>query len=80
MSTSSSEPFAGRRQHQAFADAEEEGGAEPRLDVAQLMAEGRLREVQPIAGARQAADVGDRRDQPQVANLDLHVNEATSSS
>jgi hypothetical protein len=34
------EPLASRRQHQPFADPEEERRAKPRLDVAQLVAEG----------------------------------------
>jgi hypothetical protein len=33
-----------------------------------------------IAGAGQAADAGDRRDQAQVADLEIHEHEATSSS
>ena len=68
------QPLAGRRQHQPLADAQEQRRAEPRLDVAQLVAERRLGEVQPIAGAGQAADVGDRGDQLQVADFEIHVS------
>jgi hypothetical protein len=39
-----------------------------------------LRQVQAIAGARQAADVGDRGDQLQVADLEIHTYYGTSSS
>ena len=74
------QPLAGRRQHQALADAQEQRGAEARLDVAQLVAERRLGQVQLIAGAGQAADVGDGGDEPEVANLEIHEHEATSSS
>jgi len=35
---------------------------------------------QLIAGAGQAADVSHRRDQPEMANLEIHTHEATSSS
>ena len=74
------QPLARRRQHQALADAQEERGAEPRLDVAQLVAERRLRQVQPVAGAGQAAHVGDRGDELQVPDFEIHAHENTSSS
>ena len=41
------QPLARRRQHQPLADAEEQRRAEARFDVAQLVAERRLRQVQP---------------------------------
>ena len=74
------QPLAGRRQHQPLADAQEQRGAEPRLDAAQLVAERGLRQVQPVAGARQAAHVGDRGDQLQVPDFEIHAHEGTSSS
>jgi hypothetical protein len=37
------------------------------------MAERRLREVQPISGAGKASDVGDRRHQLQVTDLEIHI-------
>jgi hypothetical protein len=37
------------------------------------MAERRLRQVQAIAGAGEAAGVGDRGDQLQVPDLEIHV-------
>ena len=74
------QPLARRGEHQALADPQEQRRAEPRLDVAQLMAERRLREMQPIAGARQAADVGDGGHQLQVTDLEIHAHERTSSS
>jgi len=42
-----------------FPDPEKKRRAQARLDVAELVAQRRLRQVQPVAGARQAADVGD---------------------
>ena len=55
-----SEPLArARAEHHAFADAEKDLRAEMRFDVAQLMTERRLREVQLAPGARQSAE---RRD------------------
>jgi len=74
------EPFARGREHEALADAQKQRRPEPRFDVAQLVAERRLREMQPIARAREAADVGDRGDELQVADLEIHAHEATSSS
>ena len=67
--------LAGGGQHQPLADAQEQRGAEARLDAAQLMAERRLREMELIAGARQAADLRDGGDQLQVANLKIHSHE-----
>jgi hypothetical protein len=64
--------LAGRGQHQTFADPQKERGAEALLDVAELMAERRLREVKAIAGPGKAPDVGDRGDQLQVSDLEIH--------
>ena len=48
------QPLAGGREHEPLADAQEERGAQPRFDAAQLVAERGLRQVQPVAGAREA--------------------------
>ena len=40
--------------------------------MSRSMAEGRLRQVQLIAGARQAADVSNGGDEAEVANFELH--------
>ena len=53
---------------------------EPRFDVAELVAERRLREVQPIARAREAAEFGDSRYEAQVADFEIHQHETISSS
>ena len=65
--------LAGRRQHQTLADPQKERGAEALFDVAELMAERRLREVKAIAGPGEAADVGDRGDQLQMADFEIHT-------
>ena len=74
------EAFARRGQHQPLPDAQEQGRAEAGFDVAQLVAERRLGQVQLIAGAGQAADFGHGGDEPQVADLQIHVHEPTSST
>ena len=65
--------LARRRQRQPLADPKEQRGAEPRFDVAQLMAERGLREVQREAGTRQRARLGDRANQLQVPDFELHA-------
>ena len=74
------QPLAGRRQHEALADPQEQRRAEARLDAAQLMAERGLRQVQPVAGAREAPGLGDRGHQLQMADFEIHAHETTSSS
>ena len=49
------------------------------VDVAQLMTERRLRQVQAIAGAGETAAVGDGGDEPEMPDLDIHIDESTSS-
>ena len=66
------QPLARGREHEPLADAQEQRRAQARLDVAQLVAERRLREMQPIAGAREAADVGHGGDELQVPDLEIH--------
>src|SRR6185312_15049349 len=44
----------------------------PRLDVAQLVAESRLRQVQSRRRLRHAASFGDARDQAQVTDFEIH--------
>jgi hypothetical protein len=53
-------------------NAEEERRVQVGLDVAQLMTEGRLREVEDGAGAGQAAGEVDLAHEPQVADLEVH--------
>ena len=65
--------LAGRRQDQPLSDAEKERRAETRFDVAELMAERRLREVQRVAGAREAAAFGDGADEAQMTDFEVHV-------
>ena len=72
-------PLSRRRQHEPLADAQKQRRLEPRLDVAQLMTERRLREVQPIPGAREAARVGDGRNQTEVPDFEIHEYESNSS-
>ena len=67
-------------EHQTLADPQEERGAEARLDAAQLMAECGLRQVQPVARARETPDVGDCGHQLQMADLEIHPHETSSSS
>ena len=66
----------GRGQHHACRPSrDEERRLEPRLDVAQLVAERRLGEEEPLGGPGHAAGVGDLGDQPQVADLEVHGGE-----
>ena len=74
------QPLAGGREHQTLADAQEERRAQPRFDAAELVAERRLGQVQPVAGARQAAHVRDGGDQLQMPDFEIHTHENTSSS
>ena len=59
-------------QHHPAPEPHEERRVDPRFDVAQLVAEGGLREVQPRGRAGHAAGVGDPGDQLQMADLEVH--------
>jgi hypothetical protein len=50
----------------------EERRAQPGFDVAKLVADGRLCEVQALCGTRHAAEGGHLADQAQVTNFELH--------
>src|SRR5262245_16533153 len=67
------EPLTRAREHHAFADAEKDLRAEMRLDIAQLMTERRLREVQLAPGARQSAERRHGAYEPEVPDFDIHV-------
>ena len=49
-----------------------------RLDVAQLMAERRLRQAQPFGCRRHAAGVGDPGNETQMADLEIHVGDPSA--
>ena len=66
------EPVAGRRRNHLASEPMEQAGAQPVLDVEELMAEGRLREVQHGTRARKTAAFGDRGDESKVAELEIH--------
>ena len=59
------------RDHAAVAP-QEQRGLQPILDVLQLMAEGGLREVQPLGRRGEGAVLGDGNDQPQMTNFEIH--------
>ena len=63
---------AGRRQDHPFADTQEERGVEPRLDVAELMTQRRLGQVQSHRRLRHAASFRDPGDQAQVPYFEIH--------
>ena len=65
----------GRGQHHLPPDPDEERRLEPRLDVAQLVAQGGLGEKEPLGGPGHAAGVGDLGDQPQMADFEVHVGD-----
>ena len=62
--------LAGRGQRHPPAEPQEQRRGQPRLDVAQLVRERRLRQVQPLGGAGDAAGVGDLGDEGEVADLE----------
>ncbi len=74
------QPLAGGSQHQPLADAQKERRAQPRFDVAELVAERGLCEVEPIARTGEAAEFRDRRYQAKVADFEIHRHESISSS
>src|SRR5262249_9685630 len=59
-------------QDHAFANAEKEWGVESRLDVAQLMTERRLGQVQAQRRPRHAPRFRDAGDQSQMTNFEIH--------
>ena len=63
---------AGGGEHHPAPEPHEQRRAQPRLNVAQLMAQRRLRQVQPRRRRGHAAGIGDPGDEPQVANLQIH--------
>ena len=50
--------------------ANEQDSSEPVFDLAQLMADGRLGDVQPVGGASNAFRAGNLGDQPQVPRIE----------
>ena len=69
------QPLAGGSQDQPLADAQEERRAQPRFDVAELVAERGLCEVEPIARAREATEFRDGRYQAEMADFEIHRHE-----
>ena len=65
--------FAGRRRDHLTVQPVEQAGAEPVLDVSQLMAERRLRQIEDVAGASQAGVLRERDDEAQVSDVEVHV-------
>ena len=61
-----------RRQDHLLVDAKKQPHAEPAFDIAQLMAERRLRQMKNVSGFGQALTLSDRRDKSQVTNLEIH--------
>ena len=57
----------------AASEAGEERGPEPSFDIAELMAQGGLGEMQLARRLRHAAGAGDPGDEPQVPDLELHA-------
>ena len=62
--------LAGGRQHHALAEAEKQLHGQPRLDVAQLVRERRLRQMQPLRRARDAAGRGDLVDEREMTDFE----------
>ena len=60
------------REHEPASDAQEERCTEAPFDIPKLVAEGRLGEKQAVGRPGHAAGVGNLRDEPQVANLEVH--------
>jgi hypothetical protein len=58
--------------HHASVLSPKQGSAEPSLEVAKLMAEGRRGEVQPPRGACERSGVDDRDHETQMADFDVH--------
>ena len=63
---------AGGGEHHAPAEPHEQRRAEPPFDVAQLVAEGRLRQMQAGGRAGHGAGVGDPGDQLQMPDFEVH--------
>jgi hypothetical protein len=63
-------PFASLRQNHAFVDAIEQGSPQPLFNIAQLMAERRLRQVQPLTRPGHASFFRNRHNQLQVSRLE----------
>lgn len=72
-------PPGGRRQH-ALPRAHEDRRAEPVFQLAQLMADSRLRHIEPIGRARHAFRARDFRDEPQVARVEELVHRGMKQS